>query len=48
MKLRLKVKDLVNMLVLDCREDVARKYNLSESDIRRVERALKKGAWRLV
>lgn len=47
MKLRLKVEDLVNMLVFDYREDVARKYNLSKSSVRRVEKALKRGAWRV-
>lgn len=48
MKLRLKVRDIVNILVFEYRDDVARKYNLSRGDIQRVKKALKDGSWRLV
>lgn len=48
MKLRLKVEDLITMLVFGYSEDVARKYGLDRSSIRKLEKALKKGEWRPV
>jgi hypothetical protein len=48
MKLRLKVRDIVNILVFEYRDDVARKYNLTRGDIRKVKKALRDGSWRLV
>lgn len=45
--MRLRIKDLVEMLVTRKYDDVISKYNLNKAHIRKIEESLRKGRWRV-